>query len=359
MKSSPLSPASRDSFPSPSKLERGVTNKVSDGVRWVLIGLLVLFVIFSWPADPFNLATVDVVIPPGASAKDIQRILKSNRILPSFSSFRLLVKLFNLPNRMKAGEYSFSPSDPLFKVIWKLTEGVVAPQRQIRVTFPEGASIYRMGMILKDNGFADWKKFQSLVDEGIKADLRERHWNIFKYISSESLEGYLFPDTYMFLPQASAEAAAEVMLNRFTEMVLPFWEKSRRDTNLSLHEILTMASIVEKEARKPAERPIIASVFYNRLKAGMPLAADPTVKYALERPTKVVYLDQLAVKSPYNTYKRRGLPPGPICNPGLDSIKAAIYPAKTNYFFFVARSDGSHSFSKTWQEHQRARIKSK
>ena len=120
--------------------------------------------------------------------------------------------------------------------------------------------------------------------------------------------------------------------------------------------LVTLASIVEKEAKRPEERPVIASVFYNRLKIGMPLAADPTVKYALERPSKHVYLDQLSVKSPYNTYKVRGLPPGPICNPGLDSIKAAVYPAKTNFLFFVAKKDGSHMFSRTWQEHQRARL---
>lgn len=122
-----------------------------------------------------------------------------------------------------------------------------------------------------------------------------------------------------------------------------------------MHEILTLASIIEKEAKVAEERPIISSVFYNRLKIGMPLAADPTVKYALERPTKKVYLDQLSVRSPYNTYRRKGLPPGPICNPGLESIKAAVYPSKTDYFYFVAKPDGSHIFSKTWQEHQKAR----
>jgi len=230
------------------------------------------------------------------------------------------------------------------------------PAREIRVAFPEGTSIYKMGIILQKTGFKHWREFQQLVDQGITAELRARHWKIFKYIPSESLEGYLFPDTYNFFPDASAESMAEVMLNRFESVVGPFWDRSgAADAKRSLHEILTLASIVEKEAKKPEERPIIASVFYNRLKIGMALAADPTVKYALERPSKKVYLDQLAVRSPYNTYKVRGLPPGPICNPGLDSIKAAVYPAKTNYLFFVAKKDGSHTFSRTWQEHQRAR----
>jgi len=147
------------------------------------------------------------------------------------------------------------------------------------------------------------------------------------------------------------------MVSRFEEMVLPVWEKRPNNTKYTLHEILTLASIIEKEAQKPEERPIIASVFYNRLNKGMPLAADPTIKYALERPSKKVYNNQLEVDSPYNTYKRVGLPPGPICNPGVESIKAVLYPAKTNYYFFVAAKDGSHLFTRTFEEHQKARVK--
>jgi UPF0755 protein len=256
---------------------------------------------------------------------------------------------------IKAGEYALSPSEPLIAVLWKLQAGQVVPARADLVTFPEGTSIYKMGTILQAQGFRDWERFQGLVNEGITADLRNRHWTLFKYMPTESLEGYLFPDTYQFYLAASAETMAEVMIKRFEQVVLPFWEKAQKDTKLNLHEIITLASIIEKEAKKTEERAIISSVFQNRLQAGMPLSADPTIKYALERPTKRVYLDQLSVQSLYNTYKRRGLPPGPICNPGLESIKAAVYPAKTNYYFFVAKADGSHIFSATWEEHQRAR----
>lgn len=320
----------------------------------VTVVLLLLVMIFR-PANPFDYSTIKVSIPEGSSARSVQSLLKANKILTAHSAFLLTLKIFNLEDRVKAGDYSLSPADPLLTVISKLVGGQTVPAQEIRVAFPEGTSIYKMGVILKEKGFKHWREFQQLVDEGITAELRARHWQLFKYIASESLEGYLFPDTYNFFPDASAEAMAEVMLNRFESVVIPFWAQAGHDTKRSLHEILTLASIVEKEARIPAERPIIASVFYNRLKLGMPLAADPTVKYALERPSKRVYLDQLSVKSPYNTYKVRGLPPGPICNPGLDSIKAAVYPAKTNYLFFVAKKDGSHTFSRTWQEHQRAR----
>ncbi len=329
-----------------------------------LIAVIVLLILFAalvinWPANPLDRRAVNVTVEAGSSVRSVQDLLKTKKVLPAVSAFRLLIKLSGAGRSLKAGEYVFSPSDPLCWIIWKLTRGEVVPQKQIRVTFPEGASIYRMSIILKDKGYQNWKNFRELADEGITAGLRERHFGIFKYISSESLEGYLFPDTYWIYPSSSAEVLAEVMVERFESQVIPLWKEAKGRTKLSLHEILTMASIVEKEARMAVERPIIASVFYNRLKAGMPLAADPTIKYALERPTKVVYLDQLSVNSPYNTYKRKGLPPGPICNPGIASIKAALYPAKTDYYFFVAKNDGSHVFSRSWPEHQKARRSSK
>lgn len=313
---------------------------MKDKVLWFVSALTLLISFILWPANPFDLSTTKVTIPAGTSARTVRQILIGQKILPSYTLFLPAVKIFGIQNRIKAGEYSFSPSDPLPRIIIKLLRSETVPPAQLRITFPEGMSIYKMGVALKEKRFLNWEKFQGLVHEGI---------------SSKSLEGYLFPDTYQFFAGASAEAAAEVMIGRFEEVVLPFWEKAKKDTSMSLHEIITLASIIEKEAKVPAERKIISSVFNNRLKSGMPLAADPTIKYALERPSKKVYFDQLSVRSPYNTYRRRGLPPGPICNPGLESIKAAVYPEKTNYYYFVAKPDGSHVFSRTWDEHQKAR----
>jgi UPF0755 protein len=326
-------------------------------LRFLVWVLLVVLVGTLWPANPFDLSKIQVTIPRGATARSVKELLQKNKVLTRPSAFLLLVKLFRMQEDIKAGEYSFSPSDPLTRVLIKLWSGETLPQKEIQATFPEGASIYRMGLILKAEGFAHYRQFQALVHEGISPSLRERHRSLFRYIPSESLEGYLFPDTYRVLKEASAEALAEVMIERFEEKILPFWDRSRGRTRMSLHEIITLASIIEKEAKVPSERPLISSVFYNRMKAGMPLAADPTIKYALERPSKIVYYDQLSVRSPYNTYKRKGLPPGPICNPGIESIKAAVFPAKTNYLFFVARKDGAHVFSKSWEEHQMARSK--
>jgi UPF0755 protein len=147
------------------------------------------------------------------------------------------------------------------------------------------------------------------------------------------------------------------MQNRFNEIIAPYWEQNKNNAKLNYYQTLILASIIEKEAKLPEERAIISSVFYNRMNMKMPLGADPTIKYALESPTKHVYLNQLNINSPYNTYKRRGLPPTPICNPGLDSFKAAIYPANTKYIYFVAKKDGSHIFTSSWEEHQKARYK--
>ena len=323
---------------------------------WILLVGLFLFVAFLLQsANPFDKTVYRIAVPKGISSYAIQKILEKEELIRPNSGFAYAARVLGISKNIKAGKYEFSPSDPLIKVLIKLKKGDVLPPNQIKVTFPEGASIYKMGEILKKNKVSDPKEFQALVKEGITQRAREKYWNIFKYIPSESLEGYLYPDTYNFFVDAEVSDLVDIMLKRFSAVVVPFWLEATNDTSYNLHEILTLASIIEKEAQAPEERVIISSVYHNRLKMWMPLAADPTVKYALERPTKRVYLDQLSVDSPYNTYKRAGLPPGPICNPGIESIKAAVYPAKTNYYYFVARNDGSHIFSSTWNEHQRAR----
>jgi UPF0755 protein len=339
-------------------MERGIK-----GVRSFVLLLFFFFLIISillliQSSNPFDHSLYPVVIPRGATAKDIQRLLEAAKVLrPGGSGFALIARVTGVAGKAQAGQYVFSPSDNLFTILLKLRKGEVVQIQaaRVKVTFPEGLSIYKMGEVLRKNGFRAPDQFQALAQEGITANLRQRHWGIFKYVPTESLEGYLYPDTYWFYVSGEADAMAEVMLKRFEAVVVPFWNEARQKTKFNLHEILTLASIVEKEAQQPSERPVIASVFYNRLKAGMPLAADPTVKYALERPSKKVYLNQLQVDSLYNTYKRRGLPPGPICNPGIESIKAVVSPAKTNYFFFVAKKDGSHIFSRNFEEHQKAR----
>jgi UPF0755 protein len=172
-------------------------------------------------------------------------------------------------------------------------------------------------------------------------------------IPVDTLEGYLFPDTYRFAIGQKEEEIIKIMVNRCLEVASPLYEGY--DGSLSFHEVITLASIVEKEAIYDRERPVIAGVFLNRLRIGMRLQADPTVRYVVNEPRSRVLYRDLEVESPYNTYRYPGLPPGPIASPGVASIRAVIEPADVDYMYFVARGDGTHYFSRTFAEHVAAR----
>lgn len=284
-----------------------------------------------------NEKPVIVEVPRGASSSQIASLLRQQGVIKRKLDFKIAISLLNLQNTLQAGRYKFSARPMLFNVLLKLRSGRIMGAEPLRITFPEGTSIYKMGSILESNTVECYSDFRKLVDR--------------------KLEGYLYPDTYVFDRNISAEALGRLMLKRFNEVVIPYWNGNQDKTKYTFEQILTLASIIEKEAALESERPIISSVFHNRMNINMALDSCSTVKYALERPTKIVYFDQLKYPSPYNTYLHRGLPPGPICNPGLSSIKAAIYPAKTDYMYFVANKDGSHTFSSSFSGHQKARIK--
>ena len=278
-----------------------------------------------------------VEVPRGASSGQIATLLIQKGVIKRKLDFKVAIGLLNLQNTLQAGRYKFPARPMLYNVLLKLRSGRIMGAEPLRITFPEGTSIYKMGSILESNTVECFTDFRELV--------------------KEKLEGYLYPDTYIFERNISAEALAKLMVKRFNEVVIPYWNGNQHNTKYTFEQILTLASIIEKEAALERERPIISSVFHNRMDISMALDSCSTVKYALERPTKIVYFDQLKYPSPYNTYTHRGLPPGPICNPGLNSIKAAIYPAKTDYLYFVANKDGSHTFSSSFGGHQKARIK--
>lgn len=292
-----------------------------------------------------------VEIPEGASASRVTDILYSSGIIQSRLSFKIYVNLFSHGPKLKAGSYYLSPSMSNAVIAAKLVRGI-SSAGNIRVMIPEGSSIYRMTKIMEQSGITvSGGDFAELVNGGLTRDRRLRH-PFLSEVPTRSLEGYLFPDTY-FLPSSIAlPELIDIMLDRFAEIVLPVYVAS--DTKYSLHEIITLASIVEKEAENDNERAVIASVFWNRLKNGIALRADPTVKYALDNPSKRVTFADLKVDSPYNTYLYKGLPPGPICNPGIASIYAVLHPARTNYFYFVSNGDGTHTFSETWEKHKNA-----
>jgi UPF0755 protein len=214
------------------------------------------------------------------------------------------------------------------------------------VTIPEGFSIADIEPILIDS--------LGLTQDSLDAAVRDTALLHRLDVPTPSLEGYLFPDTYTFPDKISARDAVRMMTDEFEKAWQPEWTEQARAMKLTRHDIVTLASIVEREVRKDEERPVIAAVYLNRLRIGMPLMADPTVTYALGKKPGRVLLRDLRVKSPYNTYLRTGLPPGPIASPGAASMRASVNPAKVPYRFFVAAPDGHHEFRRTYAEHLEA-----
>ncbi|MCX5748983.1 MAG: endolytic transglycosylase MltG [Candidatus Saganbacteria bacterium] len=301
--------------------------------------------------DPLDNKLIKVTVPNTFTTREIGSLLYLSGIIDNTAAFDFSAKMIRLDSRLKAGTYFFSPSMTVLNILTDLNEGrtVFGPAK---LTIPEGSSIYKIARTIEKKGIMMDGSIDSLYFDGISENLRSRY-PFLANPKTKSLEGYLFPDTYFVPDRMTVDALVELMLDRFVKVVMPVWNTSGIK-RYSLHEVLTIASIVEKEAQVDWERPIIASVFLNRLENGMPLRADPTVKYALERPKKIITYEDLKVRSPYNTYINKGLPPGPICNPGLKSILATIYPARTNFIYFVSNGNGTHTFSPDWAGHAKA-----
>jgi UPF0755 protein len=251
-----------------------------------------------------------------------------------------------LERSVQAGRYRFSPAEDVGTILRRLAAGDVVA---VTVVIPEGFTAAQVAAAFASAGVADEQDilvaFRNAGREVLVPEMRGN--------PSGSLEGYLFPDTYRMSPDASGAEVARAMIARFRAAAGPMLA-ARLPMGLPPHAVLTVASMVEREARVPSERPTIAGVIYNRLRRGMRLEIDATVLYALGRHKSVVLNQDLNVDSPYNTYRVAGLPPGPIANPGLASIAASVRPAGHEYLYYVARPDGSHVFSRTFSEHERA-----
>ncbi len=283
-----------------------------------------------------------VIVGKGASARSVAHELKQRGLIRSEIAFRLTAR--RDWRKVRQGEYLFRPSMNPLQILKKMVEGRVEAHW---VTIPEGFTLTQIASLLAEQRLAT-------KDEFLTAASAASHLDTEFPKPTGSLEGYLFPDTYRLdAYQEAASALIEYMARRFDEVVWKRLLKEKAPENgLTLHEIVTLASLVEGEAKKDQERPVIAGVLMNRLRTGRKLECDATVQYALgNRKSRLLYSD-LQYPSPYNTYLHEGLPPGPINNPGLASIKAALSPAGTPYLYYVARPDGSHIFSRTAAEHQ-------
>jgi len=288
---------------------------------------------------------VIVDIPPGTRAPEVASLLEAKGILAHEWPFLLIYGAGRWRHHLKAGEYLFDrPMRPL-DVYWKLVHGEVYFRT---VVIPEGSNRFDIARILHNRLGISPKAFMKITQDASPIhDLDPE---------APSLEGYLFPDTYRFEYHPTAEHIAMKMLARFREILNQDFQQDLRQQGVSLHRIITLASLIEKETPDPEERPIIAQVFELRLEKGMLLQCDPTVAYAAEMnhlPPVPITESDLKLNSPYNTYVHSGLPPGPICNPGKASILAALHPASTHYLYFVSNNHGGHRFARTLAEHQR------
>lgn len=258
--------------------------------------------------------------------------------------FRLYAKLRGGDRSIKAGTYLLRRGSSWESLLTALREG---KGLVYTVTVPEGYTLSQIIPLVA-------RVLQVPADSVIAAARDTAHVHRLG-VPTPTLEGYLFPDTYIFLPGTPASTAVTAMVRRFEQVWRPEWTARLDSVSMSRHQVVTLASIVEREAKRPDERPVIAGVYRNRLRAGMRLEADPTVQYARGIHTNRVLFKDLDVDSPYNTYKNVGLPPGPIASPGAASLRAALYPADVPYKFFVAYPDGRHVFTEDFTQHTAAR----
>lgn len=269
--------------------------------------------------------------------------LHADGIIGDPLQFRLLARWKGAATRIRSGDYLFSEAATPDIVLQRLVEGDV---RRIRLTIPEGFTMREIAVRVAGEGLGGEQSFlRTCNDQQFLKALG---------VTASTLEGYLFPETYLFEAGQAETDLARAMVTELERNLSPELLAKAAKLNLNRHQLLTLASIVQKEAGNIAEMPRIAAVFHNRLKRGIPLQADPTVIYGIDNFDGNLTRAHLEASGPYNTYVNRGLPPGPICNPGLDALKATVDPADTRDLYFVARGDGTHKFSATLQEHNRA-----
>lgn len=283
---------------------------------------------------------VRVLVPRGATLRIAAESLAKAGVVQNATVFRLYGMLRGSDRSIRAGTYVFKRGTSWGEVLDDLRGG---KGLEHAITIPEGWSLIQIVPQLA--------RVLEVPVDSVQAAVRDTALLHRLDVPTPTLEGYLFPDTYVFPDGTTARAAIRVMVERFERVWQPEWNARVQALAMSRHDVMALASIVEKEARLPEERPVIAAVYLNRLKAGMLLQADPTVQYALGKHVARVLYKDLEVDSPYNTYKHTGLPPGPIASPGKPSIVAALNPASVPYTYFVAHPDGHHEFTTNFAAH--------
>lgn len=291
-------------------------------------------------------APVEIRVPEGASLPQIAEMLHAHGLIRHPAVFLWTALARGAERTLQAGRYRFSPAEDVDTIVRRIAAGEVV---SVAFVIPEGYTAEQIVATVAAAGIGDEERLRSVFRNADRSIVVPQ----MRGNASGFLEGYLFPDTYRISPDARDEDVARRMVGRFAAAAGPLLE-GRLPLGLSPHAIVTIASMVEREARVATERPVIAGVIYNRLRRGMRLEIDATVLYALGRHKAVVRNRDLEIDSAFNTYRVSGLPPGPIASPGLPAIEAAVRPATHDFLYYVARDDGSHVFTRTFDDHLRA-----
>lgn len=300
--------------------------------------------IYSAPSTTQRTQKVILEIPKHSGLKDIALKLESEGVIKSHNLFILSVLLRGDKGKLKAGEYEFGLRDSLNRIVEKLVNGDVVVHQ---ITIPEGFTINEIAELLERD---DVMSKEAFLEKARSSEFAKEFLGDF---SLPSFEGYLFPDSYSYKKGITPEELIRMMVARFKEVYMPLRAKSG-ELDLTDREIVTLASIIEKETGNGHERPLVSAVFHNRLKLGMRLESDPTVIYGMDGFDGDLRKKDLQTETAYNTYVIFGLPPGPISNPGRESLEAALNPMQVNYLYFVSKGDGTHEFSSNYRDHQRA-----
>lgn len=322
-----------------------IKNKIPIAIICIAAAFI-LFAVFlhyaETPVDDLN-RTVTIEIPKGSNFYDITAILEGEELIKHKKSFYLLSRLKDAPTHIRAGEYELSSSMSPSDIINKLIKGKI---KGYQVPIPEGFNIRQIAARLASIELANEETFIEMAsDPEFVSSLG---------IEGNSVEGYLFPDTYIFTKSMDVKKIIKHMVSRFRQKVTPYMIQRAKEVGFTTREFVTLASIVEKEGGPEEERELIAAVFRNRLKKGIKLQSDPTVIYGIKDFDGNIKKKHLREKTLYNTYQIDGLPPGPISNPGMESLLAVLYPASVDYLYFVSKNNGSHYFSSDLTSHNNA-----
>ncbi|HTV73699.1 MAG TPA: endolytic transglycosylase MltG [Candidatus Acidoferrales bacterium] len=307
----------------------------------VLLGAVAWFSYAAYGDRTLPALPTTVIVPRGETAAEVGRRLARAGIIRSPLLFSLLVRREGNGDQVRAGEFSFDAHRSLDEVLHQLVTG--GQQMAVWVTFPEGYTAHQMAQVLADHHLGSERAFeQTFLSETL----------VLGGVRTRSLEGFLFPSTYLIPTPVTPAAVARELTTQFLAELPPDAVQRARHLGLSVPQVVTVASLIEREAKADDERALMAGVYYNRLRLGMPLQVDATIEYTFPEHKDVITFADLARDSPYNTYKHIGLPPTPIANPGRPSLLAAFFPEPSQYLYYVYKGNGHHAFARTLAEHE-------